>query len=243
MENKICTTEENQNQMILKRIHRIRMIVDIVMAAVLAFIALGVYISLTNGGFTDSGILAMSLFLLGVIGLVPLHMSLEDTYRKYRCKACGHIHDLPLSRRDTAAGRAFCPECNKETGMEKVPFHDEKVDAVTNKVKTTLKKPWVIILICVSIIGLLVFCGKPIAISIRNDGYRDVSSGQPEHVISFDVEKGGTRYYLADGSSPFACDVVYLNRESEPLLDALREGRITIDDLNRFGIAYGIIPE
>ena len=249
MENKVVTTEETtQIQLIYKRIHRAKLAIDILLWCIvgfLAFVGLNFWATGRLEQFLEEKALILILPLIAsVTAGVVLSGYLDNCYRQYRCKSCGHIHQLSPSELDNHYGEfLFCTECDKKTRYKKVPFHDAEVKAKTDKVKTTLKKPWVIVLICVCVISMFVFCGKPIVLTVRHDGSTVVYSSNPGGVLIFSLDKHGVQYYLADGSDPDNYDVFYLNREPESLLDALQEGHIDMDDLERFGLEYGIISQ
>ena len=101
------------------------------------------------------------------------------------------------------------------------------------------KNSGTLLAVCFIAIILLALCSGPIVLSIEQEG--NGNSGT-EGVYTFYKDEYA-RYYLADGGHPFDVRVIYLNKSSELLGDALREGHITLEDLERFDIDYGIIPK
>ena len=100
-----------------------------------------------------------------------------------------------------------------------------------------MKKALSLMLICICIFGL-VACG--------NDGVRIVSIEQTGRsalcVIEYFFEDADNRYYFPYPDS--ACIIVtYSNGDSEGIVPALKAGRATISDLDRFDIKYGIEPK
>lgn len=94
----------------------------------------------------------------------------------------------------------------------------------------------VVLFLCIVVICIEEI--NPIVLSIEYD--KDCCFND-EGVYTFYADKHGS-YYLADGALPFSVTVYYLFGDPETLTTALQKGHITLDDLNRFDIEYGIIP-
>lgn len=100
----------------------------------------------------------------------------------------------------------------------------------------------IVILIGLFVVGLYVYATTPIVVSIRNEN--DSTTRLPEgKVFTFYAypDRCDVSYYLTDGSNPRYVTVDYLNRRSECLTSAILEGHMSITELDRFGIEYGII--
>lgn len=103
----------------------------------------------------------------------------------------------------------------------------------------TNKRIWVLGLACLCLIGLILACADPIVIDIREEGTEFVGGKEPGKIFSFYYDEfDGAWYYLTSGDLPYDVTVVYLNNRKETLIEALDEGHITIDDLDRFDIDY-----
>lgn len=96
-----------------------------------------------------------------------------------------------------------------------------------------MKKLLAFILVLICIFSLVACNGKPIIVSIRQAN----EDGAAIQVLEFFYEDDNARYYFPTPRSRFIT-VTCLNGESENIIPALESGRVTIADLDRFGIKY-----
>ena len=253
MENNTFSTEEStQNELINKRIHRAKLILDLLLYGAIAFVLLFGVSRFARDGleglkeFCNEKSFAVLLLPLIVTcaGCAGTSAYLDNCYRQYRCKTCGHIHKPDfVTLVNSSDGLLPCPNCNKTTKHKKVPFNDEKVNSVVTEAKNVLKKPWAILLLCLCAILYILTCCDPIVLDIKID--EDASKvSENGGVFTYPGYDRDVRWYLTEYSDPSSdITVIYLNRESEDLCEAMREGHVTTDDLDRFGIEYGIVPQ
>lgn len=102
-----------------------------------------------------------------------------------------------------------------------------------------MKKFLAIMLVLVCIFSLVACNGRPIIISISERIPDDVGFAA---VIEFFYEDENNRYYFPYPYSKFII-VTYLNGDSEDIATALKAGRATIADLDRFDIEYKTEPK
>lgn len=99
-----------------------------------------------------------------------------------------------------------------------------------------MKKALSFMLICICIFSL---------VACSNDAVRIVSIEQTGEgavgAIEYFFEDGDNRYYFPYPNSTFII-VTYSNGDSEGIIPALKAGRATIADLDRFGIKYYTEP-
>lgn len=100
-----------------------------------------------------------------------------------------------------------------------------------------MKKALSFMLICICIFSL---------VACSNDAVRIVSIEQTGEgavgAIEYFFEDGDNRYYFPYPNSTFII-VTYSNGDSEGIISALKAGRATIADLDRFDIMYGTEPK
>ena len=95
-----------------------------------------------------------------------------------------------------------------------------------------MKKLMAFMLVLVCVFSLVACNGKPIVVSIRQEGRSSLCAIEPfyedeNYIYSFP-------YY---GDSNFIT-VTYLDGSTENIIPALESGRVSIKDLDRFGIKY-----
>ncbi len=123
MENKICNTAETQwMESVTKRLHKMKVTIDIIGWSVLALTAIiGCYLHICVGESLEHTLgqlacWAAFLFVIGVLCLLPwIGDTLESCYCSYRCKTCGHIHRPKAEELNKTTDVLYCPECNQDT--------------------------------------------------------------------------------------------------------------------------------
>ena len=122
MENNVFTAEDMEwNEGIRKRLHKLRVTLNIVILSVFGLLAIVGYYIYGQYGFEHAlgQMAALALFVLLPAMAVTCSCvcdSLDHCYRHYRCKACGHIHRPKLEELkglENSADSLYCPKCNK----------------------------------------------------------------------------------------------------------------------------------
>ena len=98
-----------------------------------------------------------------------------------------------------------------------------------------MRKLTAFILVLVCVFSLVACSSKPIIVSIRD--YSDQEGLAFAAVLEPFYENENAVYSFPYPISHFVI-VTYLNGESEDIVTALEAGRVTIADLDRFGIKY-----
>ena len=217
---KFNTNETAQKEMINKRLYRLKLTIDVTLWCTLAFaVLLGWNLLATDRlwQFIEEKAFTLILPLIAMsILCVVVSLYLDNCYRQYSCKICGYIYKPDLSELDNFAGALLCPQCNQKTEHEKILFHDEEINARTDKVKSIIRKPWVIVLICICVVGLFVFYGKPFVLTVNYEAPEIVSGTdwrEEGQVVTFYADESGAHYYLTDGTNAYDYTVIYLNRK------------------------------
>lgn len=103
------------------------------------------------------------------------------------------------------------------------------------------KKVWVGIILGVLVaVTIVMRCFDPVVLDIVEDLDRTAFNDSTGYICT---RIGDETIYLKDHSDLWDYEVVYANRCSESLHEALVEGNIELEDLDKFGIEYGVLPE
>lgn len=107
--------------------------------------------------------------------------------------------------------------------------------------KLNIKEMLIIGIVISIIVTVFVICttDRPIVLSIyvETGAKTGDEAGVYHSFWSYDRDE---RYIICDASDPREVTVVYLNRKSENLVDAIQKGHIEIDELMRFDIDFAI---
>lgn len=96
-----------------------------------------------------------------------------------------------------------------------------------------MKKLLAFLLVVACVFSLVACNGKPIIVSIQQTGESALQTVEYFH------EDEHYRYYFPTARSCFIV-ITYLNGKSKTFATAFPAGRVNIDDLQRFGIKFGV---
>ena len=122
-QNKEKTWQEGVNQHLHKLTVRLRIIYLSVLAV---FVFAGTWIYICHdldavwGELSTLALIVLPASLALIGGIVG--DSLENCYRQYRCKTCGHIHRPGLEELDQSNGLLHCEKCGKITRHKTLPM-------------------------------------------------------------------------------------------------------------------------